>query len=165
MSSGVFFGCILSLLKQHIFLILMQPSWDEYLLLYSPKSSIRGTHIFYIGVRSQSRQSAKLFSSRRIWDSPSPRPQAIVPPPPFGSGGRGAHWLARVGVGESQFRRGDIHCGTLYICTLCLACTYIILLKLQQTGRSTYISCSFAPAKCDSSAVNLSQEKAYLHHT
>ncbi len=33
----------LSLLKQHIFLILTQPSWDGFLLLYSPKSSIRGT--------------------------------------------------------------------------------------------------------------------------
>jgi hypothetical protein len=31
--------------------------------------------------------------------------------------------------------------------------------------RKKYISCSFVPAKCDSSAVNLSQEKAYLHHT
>jgi hypothetical protein len=29
--------------KQHIFLILTQPSWDGYLLLYSPQSSIRGT--------------------------------------------------------------------------------------------------------------------------
>jgi hypothetical protein len=43
MTSGVFFRCKLSLLKQHIFLILTQPSWDGYLLLYSPKSSIRGT--------------------------------------------------------------------------------------------------------------------------
>jgi hypothetical protein len=43
MTSGVFSGCNLSLLKQHIFLILTQPSWDGYLLLYSPKSSIRGT--------------------------------------------------------------------------------------------------------------------------
>jgi hypothetical protein len=40
---GVFFRCKLSLLKQHIFLILTQPSWDGYLLLYSQKSSIRGT--------------------------------------------------------------------------------------------------------------------------
>jgi hypothetical protein len=28
------------------------------------------------------------FSSRRNWDSPTPHPQAFVPPP-FGSGGRG----------------------------------------------------------------------------
>ncbi len=54
--------------------------------------------------RPQSRQSAKRFSSRWNWDSP----------PPFGPGGR-AHSLAAKGVGESQFQRGDIHCGALYI--------------------------------------------------
>ncbi len=43
MSSGVFLSCKLSLLKHHIFLILTQPSWDGYLLLYRPKSSILGT--------------------------------------------------------------------------------------------------------------------------
>ncbi len=45
MTSGVFSRCKLSLLKQHILLILMQPSWDDYLLLYSTKSSIHGTTI------------------------------------------------------------------------------------------------------------------------
>jgi hypothetical protein len=62
-----------------------------------------------------------LFSSRRNWDSPNPHPQASVPPPPpptFGSGG-GAHSLTREGVEESQFQRGDIHCGTLYMYLLC----------------------------------------------
>jgi hypothetical protein len=34
-------------MKQHIFFILTQPSWDGYLLLYSPKSSIRGTTTIY----------------------------------------------------------------------------------------------------------------------
>ncbi len=43
MTSGVFSRCKLSLLKQYIFFILTQPSWDDYLLLYSPKSSIHGT--------------------------------------------------------------------------------------------------------------------------
>jgi hypothetical protein len=33
--------------------------------------------------------------------------------PPLLVPGGGAHSLAREGVGESQFRRGDIHCGTL----------------------------------------------------
>ncbi len=33
--------------------------------------------------------------------------------------GGGAHSLARVGLRESQFRRGDIHRGTLYIYVLC----------------------------------------------
>jgi hypothetical protein len=43
-----------------------------------------------------------------------------VPHPTFGSGGRGAHSLAREGVEESQFQRGDIDCGsTFYIYVLC----------------------------------------------
>jgi hypothetical protein len=36
----------------------------------------------------------------------------VCPPPRYGGG---AHSLAREGLGESQFRRGDIHCGILYI--------------------------------------------------
>ncbi len=36
-------------------------------------------------------------------------------PPSIWFRGGGAHSLAREGVGESQFRRGDIHCGTLFI--------------------------------------------------
>ncbi len=51
-----------------------------------------------------------------IGTPPTPHPQASVPP--FGSGG-GASSLAKEGVGESQFRRGDIHCGTLYMYVLC----------------------------------------------
>jgi hypothetical protein len=58
------------------------------------------------------------ISSLPNWDSPTPSPSGECAPPPFGSGG-GAHLLAREGVGESQFRRGDIHCGTLYIYVLC----------------------------------------------
>jgi hypothetical protein len=50
-----------------------------------------------------------------------------VPPPPAFWGG-GAHSLAREGVGESQFRRGDIHCGTLYICTLCILPRFSVFL-------------------------------------
>jgi hypothetical protein len=30
--------------------------------------------------------------------------------------------LAREGLGESQFRRGDIHCGTLYVYTVYVLC-------------------------------------------
>jgi hypothetical protein len=52
------------------------------------------------------------FSSRKNWDSPNPSPAGECPP--TDSGGR-AHSLAREGLGEPQFRRGDIHCGTLYI--------------------------------------------------
>ncbi len=39
--------------------------------------------------------------------------------PPLWFRGEGAHSLARKGVRESQFRRGDIHYGTLYIYVLC----------------------------------------------
>ncbi len=53
-----------------------------------------------------------------IGTPPTPHPQVCVPPPP-GSGGEGAHSLAREGGRESQFRRGDIHCGTVYIYVLC----------------------------------------------
>jgi hypothetical protein len=46
-----------------------------------------------------------------IGTPPTPHPQANVPPPPLGSGGRGTLAGERGGgtVGESQFRRGDIH--------------------------------------------------------
>ncbi len=40
-----------------------------------------------------------------------------MPPPPLVPGG-GAHSLAREGVGESQVRREDIYCGSLYIYVL-----------------------------------------------
>jgi hypothetical protein len=63
---------------------------------------------------TQSRQSAKRFSCRWNWDSPTPLAAGECAPPPFGPGGR-AHSLAAKGVGESQFQRGDIHCGALYI--------------------------------------------------
>jgi hypothetical protein len=66
------------------------------------------------GFLAQSRQSAKRFSSRWNWDSPTPLAAGEYAPPPFGMGGR-AHSLAAKGVGESQFQRGDIHCGALYI--------------------------------------------------
>jgi hypothetical protein len=58
------------------------------------------------------------FSVVGMGTLPTPHPQASVPPPPPVLGG-GAHSLAREGLGESQFRRGDIHCGTLYIYVLC----------------------------------------------
>ena len=64
------------------------------------------------------------FSSRRNWDSPTPSPLQTAVYPPTPRFRLVAHSLAGEGVGESQFRRGDIHCGTLYtkysICTLCL---------------------------------------------
>jgi hypothetical protein len=46
-----------------------------------------------------------------IGTTPPPSPAGECAPPPFGSGGGGQR-------GEAQFRRGDIHCGTLYICVV-----------------------------------------------
>jgi hypothetical protein len=67
---------------------------------------------------AQSRQSAKLFVQSS--ELGLPNPQARVPPPPHPPVlGGGAHSLARDGLGESQLRRGDIHCGTFYIYVLC----------------------------------------------
>ncbi len=78
-------------------------------------------HLFlYLWFKVQSRQSAKLFSSRRNWDSPTPSlPGECVPPPPLVGGGD-SHSLAGEGVG-AQIRQGDRHCCTLviYVQVLC----------------------------------------------
>ncbi len=67
------------------------------------------------------------FPVVRIGTPPTPHPQAIVSPPPLVPGG-GAHSLTREGAGESQFRRGDIHCSTLYINLLCGIMTAVRLI-------------------------------------
>ncbi len=66
------------------------------------------------------------FYSRRNWDSPIPSPAGECAPHPLVQGWEAhSHSLAGEGLGESQFRRGDIHCGTLYsvhtvyVSTLC----------------------------------------------
>jgi hypothetical protein len=48
-----------------------------------------------------------------IGTPPPLKQQASVPPTLYYRGR--AHSLAAKGVGESQFQRGDIHCGALYI--------------------------------------------------
>ena len=63
---------------------------------------------------SQIRQSAKLFLQSSGLGPPHSLAHWLVCTPPLVWVG-GAHSLAREGVGEYQFRRGDIHCGTLYI--------------------------------------------------
>jgi hypothetical protein len=60
------------------------------------------------------------FTSRRNWDSPNPSPVGECAPPPVLGGG--AHLLEREGLGEPQFRRGDIHSGTLYIQYMYFVC-------------------------------------------
>ncbi len=74
------------------------------------------------------------FSSRRNWDSPNPSPagDCAHPPPPRLVPGGGVHSLAREGLGKSQFRRWDIHCGTLCIYVLCgTICDHAFLLLLK----------------------------------
>ncbi len=65
----------------------------------------------------QSRQSAGLFSSRRNWDFPNPS-LAGENALPLVSGWV-AHSVAREGVWESQFWRGDINCGYSINIVLC----------------------------------------------
>jgi hypothetical protein len=60
------------------------------------------------GTAPESRQSAKLFLKSSELGLPHP----LTRPPVLGGG---LHSRAREGLGESQFRPGDIHCGTLYI--------------------------------------------------
>ncbi len=66
----------------------------------------------------QSRQSAKLYLQSSELGLPHPQASVPSPTPPSVLGG-GAHSLAREGLGESQFRGGDIHFSTLYIYVLC----------------------------------------------
>ncbi len=65
-------------------------------------------------VTTQSRQSAKLFLQSSELGLPHPFSRRRVCPPTLWSGGR-EHSPAAKGVGESQFRRGDIRCGALCI--------------------------------------------------
>jgi hypothetical protein len=62
----------------------------------------------------QSRQSAKLFLQSLELGFPTPLAAGECASPPLGPGGR-VHSLAAKGVGEFQFRRGDIYCGALYL--------------------------------------------------
>jgi hypothetical protein len=65
-----------------------------------------------VGLEHRAGRVLSFFSSRRNWDCPNPSPAGEFARPPLVPGG-GAQSLAKEGVGESQFRRGDIYCGTL----------------------------------------------------
>ncbi len=53
----------------------------------------------------------------------------VFPPPSPPVLREEAHSLAREGLGESQFRRGDIHCGTFYIYVFCGWVTFFEIKK------------------------------------
>ncbi len=72
----------------------------------------------FVAHKTPSQRVLSFFSSRQNWDSPNPSPAGECGPPPFNSGGRGTLAGER-GVGEFQFQRGDIQCGTLYMYVLC----------------------------------------------
>ncbi len=106
------------------------------------------------------------FSSRRNWDSPNPSPACEwASPTPRPVLGGGTHSLAREGLGESQFRRGDTHCGTLYIyvlwdTALCVCrmyhapCSTLRRLPMHQIGVSTaWASCHVVPPTPSSTPV------------
>ncbi len=80
---------------------------DEFLTKVTPKES----------VEHRVDRVLSFISSRWNWDSPSHAGER-VPPPPRGSGGGGILACGR-GGGESQFRRGVRHCGTLGIYVFC----------------------------------------------
>jgi hypothetical protein len=70
------------------------------------------------GSQPQSRESAKRFSSRWNWDSPTPLAAGECAPPPFGTGGR-AHSLAAKGVGRVPIpTRGHTLWCSIYVSTL-----------------------------------------------
>jgi len=77
---------------------------------------IKSTRFQFAG--PQSRQSAKLFSSRGIGTPPTPHPQASGPPPP-GSGGRGTLAGERGGGRVPIPTRGHTLWYSIYIYVLC----------------------------------------------
>ncbi len=78
--------------------------------------------------------------------TPHPAGEWALPPPPPLVPGREAHSLAREGGGgEPQFRRGDIHCGTLYIYVLC---GHLWLKLIKYFYRSSY-PCTAHPLRKD----------------
>jgi hypothetical protein len=82
------------------------------------------------------RQSAKLLLQSSELGLPHPLTRKrVCPPPPFVL--RGGHNHLGEGGGGSQFRRGDIHSGTLYIyehCGIFYACAVFTIFKKVNPG-------------------------------
>ncbi len=77
-------------------------------------SSTRNSSIDFHRLDYRVGRVLSLFSSRGNWDSPNPSPAGKCAPLPPVLGG-GAHSLAREGLGESQFRRGENKLSTLVL--------------------------------------------------
>jgi hypothetical protein len=95
---------------------------SSFLYAFSPLISI----VPSLPLMSSAQRSRVLsfFSYPRNWDSPTPLAAGECASPPFdptrgGGGGHSEHSLAGEGLGESQCRRRDIHCGALYLQVLC----------------------------------------------
>ncbi len=88
--------------KQFMNAFLLSVFPNSFILLKMLQNVVFAVNFYVLGHRVGSRVLS-FFSNRGNWDSPNPSP----PPPPVW--GVGAHPPAREGLGESQFRRGDIH--------------------------------------------------------
>jgi hypothetical protein len=100
------------------------PGVVHYTVMSTYSALHRQKFVFIVGKHWVGRV-LRFFSSRRNWDSPNPSPAGECDPLPVLGGG--ARSLAREGLGESQFLRGYIHCGTLYTYTY----TYFMVERLH----------------------------------
>ncbi len=87
---------------------------DEFLL---PLPLAVGKHVTMVDVLHRVGTVLSFSPVFGIGTPPTPHPQASVPPPPRFCGEGHTRWRER--GWESPIRRGDIHCGTLYIYVLC----------------------------------------------
>ncbi len=92
---------------------------------------------YLAGGSSQSKQRSKLFLQSSELGLPQPLTHRRVCPPPFGFGGGGQPFCRERGwEGESQFRRGDINCGALYMCVFCGGAPPSICILLMASYRN-----------------------------
>jgi hypothetical protein len=100
-------------------------------------AKLRPSSIHSCSFYAQSRQSAKLFSSRWNWDSPNPSPAGENAPPPLVSGG-GAAGLTRWREKGWESPNSDegtytvVLCKYMYFVILCLALIDLSLTSLEQ---------------------------------
>ncbi len=102
---------------------------------------VNGVRCLNIG--PQSRQSSKLILQSS--ELGLPQPLTLRRGPPLWFRGEDVHSLATEGVGESEFRRGDIHCGTLNIYVLCaLGQPYLLIpSQLNQSSNCHHYHASY----------------------